>query len=274
MLTRVTFFVLIAFSVAACEAITDVTVINSRPTQWLLPSALSEASGLAPAANNTVYLHNDELGEIYRFNPRTNSIFKVASISWPPVGEDFEGIAGYGTSLFLVTSDSRLFEIRDFAPREDHQVVGARRISTGLENQCEFEGLYNLAGKLLMPCKESKSDRNPNLFRVFAYDIKTEKVSKFLELDPDKIEGVEIVAATAFEANSTHYFVVSENYLITIDRDTLNGEAIKLSSELHKQVEGITFLDDGTVIVVEDNRRGLARLTQYASLEELISLNL
>ena len=149
MLIRASLFIPITLLLVACESATDVQVINTEPMQWLLPPALNEASGLALADNGSIYIHNDELGEIYRFIPRSNSILKVASISWPPVGEDFEGIAVHQDSLFLITSDSQLFEVSDFSARENHQVVGARRIATGLQAVCEFEGLYNLDGKLL-----------------------------------------------------------------------------------------------------------------------------
>lgn len=273
MLIRASLFIPITLLLVACESATDVQVINTEPMQWLLPPALNEASGLALADNGSVYIHNDELGEIYRFIPRSNSILKVASISWPPVGEDFEGIAVHQDSLFLITSDSQLFEVSDFSARENHQVVGARRIATGLQAVCEFEGLYNLDGKLLMPCKNLKVEQDQYQLRVFAFDIETEAVSEFLVLDRNSVAGINQVAATAFEATDTHYFVVFENYLVKIDRGNLKSEVITLNNKLHQQVEGIALLPDGALMLVEDNRRGLARLTRYTSLDELIRYN-
>ena len=81
------------------------------------------------------------------------------------------------------------------------------------------------------------------------------------------------MAATAFEATKKHYYIVTENYLVRIDRSSLQGESFRLNNDLHRQVEGIALLPDGTIILVEDNRRGLARLTRYESFDELAFLN-
>ena len=63
------------------------------------------------------------------------------------------------------------------------------------------------------------------------------------------------------------------NYLVKIDRGNLKSEVITLNNKLHQQVEGIALLPDGALMLVEDNRRGLARLTRYTSLDELIRYN-
>ena len=81
------------------------------------------------------------------------------------------------------------------------------------------------------------------------------------------------MAATAFEANATHYYIVTEDYLVRIDRSSLQGDSFQLNNELPRQVEGIALFPEGSIILVEDNRRGLARLTRYTNLDELASLN-
>ena len=97
--------------VTSCDNPTETRIVNDNPIQWLLPSSLHEASGLAVAGQESVYLHNDEEGEIYRFNIRSGSIIKLASISWPPIKEDFEGIAVITGSIYMMTSDGELFEV-------------------------------------------------------------------------------------------------------------------------------------------------------------------
>ncbi len=241
--------------------------------QWLLPSSLHEASGLAISGPQSVYVHNDELGEIYEFNILSGSTTKLASISWPPVEEDFEGIAVTANSIYLMTSSGELFQINDIETNETHQIVGARRIDTRLKNICEFEGLHHLDNKLLMPCKEDLQEVGNIRFRIFAFDITSETISQFLSLNISEIAGVKKMAATAFEATRDHYYIVTEGYLVMIDRTTLESDSIRLNAQLHRQVEGIALFPNGKIILVEDNRRGLARLTLYTNLDELISAN-
>jgi len=266
-------FLVLLLLLSSCDSITETRIVNDNPVQWLLPSTLNEASGLAVADQQSVYIHNDEQGEIYQLNIQNGSVRKLASISWPPVKEDFEGIAVTSRSIYLMTSSGELFEIDKISTNEPYQVVGARRIATGLKSHCEFEGLHHLDNKLLMPCKEDLKETSKNRFRVFAFDITNEVITEFLSLDIGQIKGINRVAATAFEASSTHYYIVTENFLVRIDRSSLQGDSFRLNNELHRQVEGIALFSDGTIVLVEDNRRGLARLTRYASLNELATLN-
>lgn len=259
--------------VTSCDNPTETRIVNDNPIQWLLPSSLHEASGLAVAGQESVYLHNDEEGEIYLFNIRSGSIMKLASISWPPIKEDFEGIAVITGSIYMMTSDGELFEIDDVSTDKPHQVVGARKITTDLEENCEFEGLHHLDNLLLMPCKEDLNQASSDRFRVFAFDTSTESTSEFLSLNTRGIEGIKKIAPTAFEATARYYYIISEDRLVRLDRITLQGDSFQLSTDLHSQVEGIAIFPDGTIILVEDNRRGLARLTRYNGLEELIKLN-
>ena len=266
-------FLVLLLLLSSCDRVTEARIINDNPVQWLLPSSLHEASGLAVAGHQSVYIHNDEQGEIHQLNIQNGSVEKLASISWPPVKDDFEGIAVTSRSIYLMTSSGELFEIDNISTNKLNQVVGARRIATGLKHHCEFEGLHHLDNKLLMPCKEDLKEESNGRFRVFAFDIKSESITEFLSLDISQIKGIKQVAATAFEANATHYYIVTEDYLVRIDRSSLQGDSFQLNNELHRQVEGIALFPDGSIILVEDNRRGLARLTRYTNLDELASLN-
>ena len=258
---------------SSCDNASKTEIINENPTQWLLPSKLREASGLVVADQRSVYIHNDEIGEIYQFNIKNGSVIKLASISWPPVKEDFEGIAVTPLSIYLMTSNGELFEIKNITADKARQVVGARRIDTGLENNCEFEGLHHLDNQLLMPCKEDLQQPGDGRFRVFAFDITSESITEFLSLDIGQIGGINRMAATAFEATARHYYIVTEDHLVRIDRTTLQSDSFRLNAKLHRQGEGIAIFPNGNIILVEDNRRGLARLTRYNNLEELESVN-
>lgn len=258
---------------AACSKPNNIEVIAESPKQWLLPAVLHEASGLAIADDTAVYLHNDEYADIFRFDLQSGAVTRIASISRPAIEDDFEGIAINEGLLYLMTSRGQIYVIDDVEPNMTDQVVGAQRISTGLRKRCEFEGLHYLDGKLLMPCKETKKKTDKKQLVVFAFDLATQETDKFFSIDIGDIDKIKRAAPTAFDATETHYYLVSDDHLLEIDRMSLETQSYRLNLDLHRQVEGLAIMPDGTFVLVEDNRRGLARITKYANLDELISLN-
>lgn len=259
--------------VTACAEPTREGQVNSAPMQWTLPPVLREASGLALAQPGFLYTHNDESGDIYRVSINNGSVVKTASISWPSVKADYEGIAMTPRGLFLVTSNGHLYQVDEFNPDQSNQVVGARRISTGLGKRCELEGLHFLDGKLLMPCKEALKKPYRKRLVVFAFDLETEEVSEFLSLAAEDVEGINRFPSTAIDATNSHFYIISENHLIMVDRETHAASSIALNDKLHRQVEGLSIMEDGTILLVEDRRRGISKLTRYQDLDQLIALN-
>lgn len=61
--------------------------------------------------------------------------------------------------------------------------------------------------------------------------------------------------------------------LVLVDRSTRAARAYKLRKKFHRQIEGLAILDDGAIVLVEDNAEGVSRLTKYESLDQLRRLN-
>ena len=248
-------------------------MINTLPLQWTLPLVLREASGLAAAGPDHLYIHNDEKGDVYRVSMIDGSVTRTASISWPSVEADFEGIATTPLGIYLVTSKGHLYQMEPFDPELSDQVVGARRIKTGLSKRCEFEGLHYLDGQLLMPCKDAYKKAYKKKLVVFAFDLESRQTSEYLSIPADNIDGMSKFPSTAIDATRDHLYVISENRLLLVDRQTMETENIALKNKFHRQVEGLFVKENGTIVLVEDNRKGISRLTRYKNLEELVSLN-
>jgi hypothetical protein len=247
--------------------------IELRPEQWVLPKFLREASGLAVADSGFVYAHNDEKGNIYRVNIHNGTVLKVASIGKPTIRRDFEGIAASPSTIFLTTSKGTVYRTTRPDTSNGHRVINDAAVSTGLSDQCEIEGLHYDNGDLLLPCKTPLRKRFKNHLVVFRYNIETGETSELFSIPRKNIDGIKKLRLTAIDATVSHYYLVSGNQLVLVDRDSHAAKAYKLRKKFHKQVEGISVLDNGSILLVEDNRKGLSRLTKYRSLDELKNLN-
>ena len=67
-------------------------------TAWLLPEELTEVSGITWVDSVRFACVQDELGKVYIFNSRTNTVER--SFTFGPKG-DYEGIALAGSALYV-----------------------------------------------------------------------------------------------------------------------------------------------------------------------------
>ena len=239
------------------------------PPQWQLPKFLREASGLAVFDQQYLLAHNDEKGNIYRIEIATKAIEKLASLGKPPIQNDFEGIAIAGTATYLISSSGFLYKIDDINIDTPRQKVEFERIATGITEICEIEGLHHLDGKLLFPCKTPLIEKYAHRLVVFSYDIEAGETTEFLNLPLDQVAGVKRVHPTAIDADDSHLYIISTNRLLVIDRNDSSARAFSLPKKYHFQPEGIAVLEDGSIVIVDDNRKGLSRITHYGSLSDL-----
>jgi hypothetical protein len=242
---------------------------KSGPAQWRLPNFLRESSGLAILDSNYLLIHDDEKGNIYRVSIASKEIELVASIGAPPVDEDFEGIAYVGSTIYLITSTGIIWQVAETNTEELNQIVSARTIDPGLKPICEIEGLHNDNGALLLPCKMHLTEDVEGQLIVFAYDLASGDLSEALRLDLSDAPGSNEVRPTAIDTTSTDYYIISTNRLLVIDRTTMVTRVFSLPKKRHFQPEGLAVLEDGSIVIVDDNRKGRSRLTHYTGLTEL-----
>ena len=240
---------------------------------WKLPGRLREISGLAMTTDGRLLAHNDERGVVYEIDSRDGSIekeFQLADMVHPVAG-DFEGIAAAGEQIYLVTSSGRLYECREGADRES---VLYNVYATGTGRDCEIEGLaYDGSRRaLLLMCKGSRSADLEGEVAIYHWSIDEKQLS-----DPPRtvipvVEFSRPIAETKFQPSgierhpvSGHYFVVAARQK-AIAEITPQGRVLavrRFPAQWHRQVEGITFAADNTLIVADEGAGGKARLTLY-----------
>jgi len=242
--------------------------VAGQNDQWWLPEFLNEASGIAVMADQSILLHDDELAVIYHVSLVDHSIESFGWLGSPDFEQDFEGIALNGETLYLATSDGLIYQASvDLEGRS--QTLDFAVFDTGLESICELEGLHFLSGKLLLPCKVPIEEVYKNKLVVFEFDVETHQIREHFSIPSQSFGALEGPHPTSIEFSNNHYYIVSTNYLLKINRELPSINIFSLPKLRHFQPEGIGLLQDGSIVIVEDFRKGAARLTHYPGIESL-----
>lgn len=236
-----------------------------------LVRGLREISGLAVTADGRLLAHNDERGEIAEVDPASGRIVKAFALGPGRVLADFEGIAVAGSSIFLVTSDGRLVQVREGRAGE---TVTYTPHDTGVADLCEVEGLaWEPADRsLLLLCKTPLDKSLRGTLTVFRWSVDQKRL-----LVPDRIS---IPLPREFQDRYGRDFRGS-----ALERDPASGDYVALAAinrvavrftrngvlrgttplpGRHAQPEALAILRDGRVIIGDEGGKGAGMLTIYA----------
>jgi hypothetical protein len=245
--------------------------------QWWLPGKLNEVSGVA-VVDDRIYVHTDEKGIIYRFDPESGEIAAKLKIGGKAERGDFEGIAHLGDAFYLVTSDGFLYRAAvapDVADGDAPRIVGVQVLDLGLAQVCEIEGLAAVAGALLIACKEVW-DRNGALlpeFTVWKWTEGDAILSLYCAVPHSAAQihtGKERFNPSGIAVLGDQLILPSarQRHLLMLDRTPERGEcavigARKLKKKRHPQAEGIGFLSDGALVLADEGGDGKALMSLY-----------
>ncbi len=249
------------------------TLNAETATHWKLPMHLEEISGLAMTRDNRLLTHNDERGVIFEIDYQKGSIVKSFQLSdmGNPVASDFEGIATIDGQIYLVTSSGRLYECREGTAGES---VLFNVYTTGVGRDCEIEGLaYDENQRtLLLMCKDARSADMEGKLAVYHWSIDEKQLSKDTHTVIPVAEFSRHIKGKKFQPSGIERHPVSGNYFVVAARQgaiaeiTPSGQVLavrEFPAQWHRQVEGITFATDGTLIVSDEGAGRKARLTLY-----------
>ena len=238
-----------------------------------LPSALNEISGLAVDANGRLFAHNDEKAVIFEIDPTTGLVKKKFFVGkWWAVEDDFEGIAIAGENFYLATSSGNIFE---FMEGDDDKMVDFILYKTGLSSKNNVEGLCydGELNALLVACKEDPGKGYKDERAVYRFSLKEKKLiekplftislkelKKHFDLKNFFPSGIDIHPV------SKTFFVISskgENAVIEISRSGEIIAAEKLPGKIHRQPEGISFLNDNTLVISNEASGKKPNIVKY-----------
>ncbi len=249
------------------------TLNEETATHMKLPTYLEEISGLAMTRDNRLLAHNDERGVIFEIDYRNGSIAKAFQLTdmKNPVASDFEGIATIDEQIYLVTSSGRIYECREGIAGES---VLFNVYTTGVGRDCEIEGLAYDESKraLLLMCKDARSADMEGQLAVYHWSIDDKQLSVDAHTVIPVIEFSQHIKGKKFQPSGIERHPMSGNYFIVAARQgaiaeiTPRGQIIavrEFPAQWHRQIEGIAFAADGTLIVSDEGAGRKARLTLY-----------
>lgn len=246
-----------------------------------LPKVLREVSGLTDVSNSEVACVQDEQGTIFIYHLSEKRI--VARIPFGEAG-DYEAITRVEGAFFVLRSDGALFEVTDHASTSPKVRVTKLEMPTR-----DNEGLcYDPPEQRLLISPKSrlgKSDEDRQTQGLFAHDLKTRQTdtrpSIILDLSA-VIDGREKVRETkrgrkrvlpsrflpssvTVHPNTGELFVISavaHNLAVFTRKGELKSQH-PLDAQLFPQPEGITFLPNRELVIVNEGVDGKATLLRF-----------
>ncbi len=261
--------------------------LETPARRWILPPQLHEVSGIAQIDSVTFACVQDEEGIIFFYDTRSGRV--VRQLPFAGAG-DYEGITRNGKSLYVLRSDGVLFEISGFSSQSPETVLHPTRIPAR-----NNEGLCYDAGnnRLLIGCKGKVDDLPGNRDRrfVYAFDL----VSGALDPQPvfefnipelsefairagvippwrDKKNGQTVPSSVRLNTSeiALHpitrelYFLSATDHLLMITDMMGNIRRMeRLDAQLFNKPEGITFLENGDMLVTNEGQRGVPTLLLF-----------
>lgn len=233
-------------------------------TQYHLPKALREISGLALTDQHELLTHNDEVAVIYRLDYTKGQILGSFRLNRDPVRDDFEGIAISGKRVFLITSTGRLYETRFPLFDDEYEtdlVVTYQRYE--VELPCEIEGLASpTPDRLLALCKNLPE--GDDVLRIYEWDTQTNEYlnEPYLSLTPDAFSGIVSKLKRLRPAGLT---VTDSGGLVIVGRHgkapmlleiSADGDVVSLQEfpdhNRHRQPEGISLTREAWLVIADE----------------------
>jgi len=261
--------------------------------KYELDHDLQEISGLSLSPDRkSLFAIQDEKGKIFQLDKASGEILK--KVKFHKDG-DYEGIEVVGDRIFVVKSNGKLYEIRNF-DSSDQELI---KHEFFLEKKNDIEGLgYDpLQNRLLIACKgwpatgESfKEAKGKKVIYAFdletnempfdpVYTIKLADIQQYLgksmlenktENLMDFFEGTE--GSLTFNPSAIAVHPVSGNLYITSSAGKIlmvldrNGRLLhleKMKKKIHRQPEGLVFDRDGTLYISNEGKDGKGSISVF-----------
>lgn len=248
---------ILAFSsrFTAYEAPKNITY--SIEKEWKLPDVLEEVSGIAWIGDQKLAVIEDEDGTIFIYDLKANKITEEIDFA---NGGDYEDISVNGNVAYVMRSDGKLYEIKDY--RSTKPDVKSYELSFLKESNVEAVCVDTANNRLLIVPKDR--DPNDDAYKgVYTFSLETKKAEKipllkidmgldaFKDFEKKKKYKTIRPSAIAIHPQSKDIYVLEgvDPKLLIFDA---NGKLKKIhlfDKNKFLQPEGMTFSPDGTLYI-------------------------
>lgn len=262
----------------AVDAPAQTTYDLGRPTRNLrLPPELAEISALTDINATTVACLEDEHGTIYFIDHATGAITGRAAFAGPG---DYEGLTRIGGDLYTLRSDGLIHRLR----AEDHAVVVADSFRVDVPNR-DLESLgYDPPRQVLLIAAKDNLKGGPEIRDkrfIYGWDLRAHRLMEqpVLTLSVQQVMreaarlGVKLPterkkngtehttfklrpSSVAVHPQDDTYWILSavDHALLVVDRKGTLLALHRLDPGLFPKAEGITFLDNGDLLISNEGK--------------------
>ena len=242
---------------------------GAKVTKIELPDYLEEVSGLATFGSKHLLMHNDEEGIIFIYDLTSKKIVRKVKIGDKKIKEDFEGIAVKGDTVFLSTSNGKIYSVL-LKDKSEAEVIYVEKMKTN--DKINLEGLcYNEDfNTLILPNKIEVDKKHRDERKIYSFDIAKKKFSKesLIKVSLDELNKkykIDNFSPTAIEIHplNKNIFILSshEKCIIELNPEGRIINAAKLDEKNHRQPEGLTFLSNLSMVISNEASGKKAELT-------------
>lgn len=240
--------------------------------KWELPPILTEVSDISWVDNKLVAAVQDEKGIIFMYNLKTSEITRKINFAGPG---DYEGLAVDGANLFVVRSDGKIFEIKNFK----NENFTVQEYQTPLTEKQDIEGITfdKKNNQLLLSTKEEEPG-NKNYKGIYAFDLNTKKLQSapvyklkfddpiFKAINPKKKSKTIRPSEIDFHPKTGQLFVLDAKIpmLVIYNKDGDSQKIYFLDKEEFAQPEGLTFDESGNLYISNEGDDGAGNILQVA----------
>lgn len=234
-----------------------------------LPDYLNEVSGLATFGSKYLFMHNDEDGVIFIYDLASKKIVRKIKIGDKNIKEDFEGIAVKGDTVFLSTSNGKIYSVL-LKNRSEADIIYVEKIK--INDRINLEGLCfdKELNSLILPNKIEIDKKHRDERILYSFDIAKKRFSnepliKISLVELKKKYKIDNFSPTAIEIHplNKNIFILSsqEKCIVELNPDGKILNASKLDEKNHRQPEGLTFLSDLSMVISDEASGKKAELT-------------
>jgi uncharacterized protein YjiK len=261
--------------------------LNNPDKTFVMPAVLNEISGITVIDTSTVACIQDENGIVFLYDVRGKGI--VNRISFRKNG-DFEGIANVNGTIYVLRSDGTLFKVKNFDSSEPAEEIRLKELPHN-----DYEGLcYDRKNnRLLIAPKEKIDDSHKKGIKhgIYGFDLNQDvrvmdpvitfdlsAINKFIA-ENNAFSGSEAGKKDKGNKLKTDFhpseicihpitgklFVLSsiDSILFVFNTDGTIEHIFRLNPEIFTMPEGLTFFENGDMLVSNEGQRGMPSLLRF-----------
>lgn len=251
-----------------------------------LPFELREISGLTDFSQNEIACVQDENGIIFIYNLESDSIIGQYNFG---LNGDFEGLTRVDSTYYVLRSDATLLEIG--FPWDSSNVIETKLNIPTQDNEglCYDERDNRL---LLAPkSKMGKGEHFKNIRAIYAIDLATKELNetplflidteeivnfanahsiplpqKLSKQSSDSVSALKFMPSSlAVHPKTDEIYVISavDHTLAVFDKNGTILNFMYLDPLLFNKPEGITFLQNGDMVITNEGQMGVPTLLKF-----------